>query len=89
MATRYYFTNERKITLKRGIAEWFNEDCPVIEDENGYRVFSNFINGVFAEEELRPQLYKFIKSSYRMACIKYKWEENQLEWLEELNTKKV
>ena len=79
-----YYTNGRIITLKRGIAEWFNEDCPVIEDMNGNRVFSNFIDGTYYDERLRKKLYRFIKSSYHLACVKYKWDEHKLKWLEEM-----
>lgn len=80
-----YITNGRKITLKRGIAEWFNEDCPVIEYEDGERLFSNFIDGVYvADEKMKPILYKFIKRSYEMACKKYNWDMHELKWLEDM-----
>lgn len=79
-----YRTNGRVITLKRGIAEWFNEDCPVIEDMDGYRVFSNFINETYYDESIKKKLYRFIKSSYHLACVKYKWDEHELKWLEKI-----
>ena len=81
---KYYYTNGRKITLKRGIAEWFNEDCLPIEGIDGNRVFSNFINGTYYDESTKKKLYKFIKSSYHLACVKYKWNEHELKWLEEM-----
>ena len=71
------------MTLKRGMAEWFNEDCPPIEDADGNRIFSSFINGTYAEEKYRFELYRFITASYSLACKKYGWEQKTLSWLEQ------
>jgi len=66
-----YYSNGRPLTLKRGSAEWFNEDCPPIETKDGDRIFSNFINGVYiSDDALRPALYRFIKASHDLFCKK-------------------
>jgi hypothetical protein len=84
-----YTTNGRTITLKRGIAEYFNEDCPDIYNEAGYRVFHSDINGIYFDSSIQKQLYKFIKRSYELACKKYNWEmHNDLRVLIDLEPKK-
>jgi len=87
MTTKTYTTSygKRKITLKRGIAEYFNEDCPPIEDENGNRIFSNFINGVFVDPDFDKKIvHRFVKSSYNLFCKKYNYPIKSLQWIEDI-----
>ncbi len=80
-----YTTNGRTITLKRGIAEWFNEDCPDIYDKDGNRVFHTDISQTYTDEKIKPVLYKFIKSSHDLFCVKYKYEKTLPFWINELS----
>ena len=80
-----YISNGRKITLKRGIAEWFNEDCPDIYDNDNDRIFHTDISQTYiSEEKYRNMLYKFIKSSYNLFCKKYHYNPKTLNWIEKL-----
>lgn len=77
-----YISNGRKLTLKRGSAEWFNEDCPPIEAESGNRIFSSFISETHVDENLRLPIYRFIRASHKLFCKKYGYEMSTLSWLE-------
>ena len=82
-----YSTNDREITLKRGIAEWINEDCPEIRaiDEDGYkyRVFSTFFDGTYIDQYEKDLIINFIEKSNILYCKKYKQQIEPLYFLEE------
>lgn len=81
---KLYNANERYFTMKRGTAEYFNEDCPDIYDNKYNRIFHTDINNVYVEEGYEKIVYKFILNSYKLYCKKYKEEFHELAWLKKI-----
>ncbi len=65
----------RTISLKHGVAEWVNQDCPRVLDENG-RVVIDFDYGARSiyplDEQEEALILEFIRKSDIAFCNKYK-----------------
>lgn len=79
-----YTSNGRKFTMKRGIAEWFNEDCPDIYDDKGNRIFHTDISQTNVQKGMEEPIYSFIKSSHDLFCRKYNYENTLPDWIKKI-----
>jgi len=80
-----YISNGRKLTLLRGSAEWFNEDCPDIYDSDGNLVFHSDITSVYIlNKEIKKTLYLFIKRSHDLFAKKYNFSTKTPQWIEKI-----